>query len=90
MTAHHQQLYDHRDIPDGVYYPNTQERDFTSMQLKLDALLLASEAPRGLVGLQHFSDEELKEIENALRRVRGKPDVKKVIQSLIEGDQGGA
>src|SRR5438874_2728279 len=36
---------------------NTQERDFTSLQLKLDALLSRSGAPHGLLGLQEFSDE---------------------------------
>jgi low affinity Fe/Cu permease len=63
---------------------NTQERDFKSMQLKLDALLRASGAPRGLVGLQDFSDEDLRRLERAFHRLRGRPDVADVVRSLEE------
>src|SRR6266542_3031386 len=46
---------------------NTQNRDFKSLQLKLDILLSVSEDTHpGLVALHHLSDQDLHRLEHAL------------------------
>jgi low affinity Fe/Cu permease len=69
---------------------NTQERDFRSLQLKFDALLQASEAPDGLVGLQKLSEEDLDRLEQAFHRLRGQPNVAKIVRSLEAGSSTSA
>jgi low affinity Fe/Cu permease len=62
---------------------NTQNRDFKSLQLKLDILLSTTEdAHPGLVSLHHFSDEDLHRLERALKRKRGDHAIEDVIESL--------
>jgi low affinity Fe/Cu permease len=46
---------------------NTQNRDFKSMQIKLDALLAANEdVPNGLMNLHNLKDAELHRLEQTI------------------------
>ena len=67
---------------------NTQERDFKSLQIKLEALLKSVDAPDGLLVVQEFSDEDLERLEEAFRRLRGTPRVGDVVRAIEEGRQG--
>jgi len=67
---------------------NTQERDFKSLQIKLDALLRAADAPDGLVAVQEFSDEDLERLEEAFRRLRGTPKVGELVRAIEAGRRG--
>ena len=50
---------------------NTQNRDFKSMQIKLDALLAANEdVPNGLMNLHNLEDAELNRLEQAIEQSR--------------------
>src|SRR5437667_9995817 len=65
---------------------NTQNRDFKALQLKLDILLYASdEAHPGLINLHNLSDNDLRRIEKAIKRLRGRHDIEAIIESLENG-----
>jgi low affinity Fe/Cu permease len=52
---------------------NTQNRDFKSMQIKLDALLAADkDVPNGLMNLHNLEEAELHRLESAIERLAGK------------------
>jgi low affinity Fe/Cu permease len=62
---------------------NTQNRDFKSMQIKLDALLAADEnVPNGLMNLHNLDDADLHRLERAIERLAGKRDIDAIIESL--------
>ena len=62
---------------------NTQNRDFKSMQIKLDALLAANEdVPNGLVNLHNLEDAELNRLEQAIESLAGKRDIDAIVKSL--------
>ena len=62
---------------------NTQNRDFAALQLKIDALLLASDSPaRSLASLHNLTDEELARLENALTKARGRHNIDEIIEFL--------
>jgi low affinity Fe/Cu permease len=62
---------------------NTQNRDFKSLQIKLDSLLLAvNEVPNGMVNLHDLPDKDLNKLERAFARMAGRIDVGAVIESL--------
>jgi low affinity Fe/Cu permease len=64
---------------------NTQNRDFKSMQIKLDALLAANEdVPQGLMNLHNLEDAELNRLEQAIERLAGKRDIDAIVKSLEE------
>ena len=66
---------------------NTQNRDFKSLQLKLDILLYASDdAHPGLINLHRLSDEDLHRLEKAIRKLRGRHDIESIIESLEKED----
>ncbi len=68
---------------------NTQNRDFTAIQLKLDELLRASKnTHRGMVNLHNMSDEDLRRLEKAFERFGGH-DIEDVLRSLEESSKGG-
>ena len=51
----------------------TQNRDAQAMQLKLDELLRAiTKARTGLVGLEHMSEEDLKEVQHEFAAIQQK------------------
>ena len=59
---------------------NTQNRDFKSMQIKLDALLAANEnVPNGLINLE---DADLKRLEKAVESLARKHDIEAIVTSL--------
>ena len=43
---------------------NSQNRDSTAIQVKLDELIRVSKAQNELVGIEHLTDEEIEEIRN--------------------------
>jgi low affinity Fe/Cu permease len=49
---------------------NTQNRDNTALQAKLDELIRASKAKNEFIGIEHLSDEELEEILEQCERHR--------------------
>src|SRR5688572_25285906 len=62
---------------------NTQNRDFKSMQIKLDALLAANEnVPKGLMNLHNLADAELAHLEKAIEDLAGERDIKAIVQAL--------
>ena len=62
---------------------NTQNRDFKSMQIKLDALLAANEdVPNGLMNLHNLEDAELNRLEQAIESLAGKRDIDAIVKSL--------
>jgi low affinity Fe/Cu permease len=61
---------------------NTQERDFKSLQLKLDALILSAGSGRGLVALEELTDDELARLEQTIRRLRGNADIDTIVETL--------
>jgi low affinity Fe/Cu permease len=62
---------------------NTQNRDFKSMQIKLDALLAANEdVPNGLMNLHNLEDAELNQLEQAIESLAGKRDIDAIVKSL--------
>jgi low affinity Fe/Cu permease len=62
---------------------NTQNRDFKSMQIKLDALLAANEnVPNGLINLHNLEDADLKRLEKAVESLAGKRDIEAIVTSL--------
>jgi low affinity Fe/Cu permease len=62
---------------------NTQNRDFKSMQIKLDALLAADKnVPNGLMNLHNLDDADLHRLEEAIERLAGERDIDAVIKSL--------
>jgi low affinity Fe/Cu permease len=62
---------------------NTQNRDFKSMQIKLDALLAANkEVPNGLMNLHNLEDSELNRLEQAIEGLVGKRDIDAIVKSL--------
>ncbi len=62
---------------------NTQNRDFKSMQIKLDALLAANEdVPNGLMNLHNLGDAELNRLEQAIEHLAGKRDIDAIVKSL--------
>ena len=62
---------------------NTQNRDFQSLHLKLDALLHASEkTPRGLMNLHNLADEDLHRLEQVFERLAGRRDIEEIVRSL--------
>ena len=62
---------------------NTQNRDFKSMQIKLDALLAADEnVPNGLMKLHNLSDADLKRLEKAIESLAGRRDIDGIVRSL--------
>ena|SRR5688572_28238115 len=62
---------------------NTQNRDFQALQIKLDALLLASDSPlRVLASLHNLSESDLRRMEKAIEQSRGKHDVNEIVQLL--------
>jgi low affinity Fe/Cu permease len=64
---------------------NTQNRDFKSLQIKLDALLAANEnVPHGLINLHNLSDADLDRLEKALERIAGRRDIDAIVKSLEE------
>jgi low affinity Fe/Cu permease len=66
---------------------NTQNRDFKALQLKLDILIYASDDTHpGLINLHKFSDEDIKRLEHALKRLRGRHDIETILQALEKSD----
>jgi low affinity Fe/Cu permease len=62
---------------------NTQNRDFQALQLKLDALLLASDGPaRSLASLHNISDDDLHRLEGALTKARGRHNIDEIVRFL--------
>ena len=62
---------------------NTQNRDFKSLQIKLDALLAADEnVPNGVMNLHNLEDEDLHRLEKTFERLAGKRDIDAIIRSL--------
>ena len=62
---------------------NTQNRDFQSLHLKLDALLHASEkTPRGLMNLHNLADEDLHRLEQVFERLARRRDIEEIVRSL--------
>jgi low affinity Fe/Cu permease len=62
---------------------NTQNRDFKSMQIKLDALLAANEdVPNGLMNLHNLEDAELDKLERAIENLAGKRDIDAIVKAL--------
>jgi low affinity Fe/Cu permease len=62
---------------------NTQNRDFKSMQIKLDALLAANEdVPHGLMNLHNLEDAELNRLEQAIESLARKRDIDDIVKSL--------
>ena len=62
---------------------NTQNRDFKSMQIKLDALLAANEdVPNGLMNLHNLEDAELNRLEHTIECLAGKRDIDAIVKSL--------
>jgi low affinity Fe/Cu permease len=62
---------------------NTQNRDFKSMQIKLDSLLAASEnVPQGLMNLHNLEDTDLVRLEKAFERLAGQRDINAIVHSL--------
>ena len=62
---------------------NTQNRDFKSLQIKLDALLAANEkVPHGLMNLHNLDDKDLHRLEKAFERLAGKRDINAIVASL--------
>lgn len=62
---------------------NTQNRDFKSMQIKLDALLAADEnVPNGLLNLHNLEDAELARLERAIESLAGRRDIDTIVKSL--------
>src|SRR5262249_21690424 len=62
---------------------NTQNRDFRALQLKLDALLQASdEVHPGLVNLHNLSEDDSERLEQAFQRSAGRHGVDEVVRFL--------
>lgn len=62
---------------------NTQNRDFKSMQIKLDSLLAANEnVPEGLMNLHNLDDADLARLEKAFERLAGQRDIDAIVHSL--------
>jgi low affinity Fe/Cu permease len=62
---------------------NTQNRDFKSLQIKLDALLAADKnVPNGIMNLHNLDDEDLHRLEKAFERLAGKRDIDAIVKSL--------
>jgi low affinity Fe/Cu permease len=62
---------------------NTQNRDFKSMQIKLDALLAANEdVPNGLMNLHNLEDAELNRLEQTIESLAGKRDIDAIVKAL--------
>ena len=62
---------------------NTQNRDFKSLQIKLNALLAADEnVPNGIMNLHNLEDKDLHRLEKAMERLAGKRDIDAIIRSL--------
>jgi low affinity Fe/Cu permease len=62
---------------------NTQNRDFKSLQIKLDALLAADEdVPNGIMNLHNLDDQDLHRLEKAFERLAGKRDIDAIVKSL--------
>ena len=62
---------------------NTQNRDFQSLQLKLDALLLTSGGPASaLASLHNLTDDELQRLETAMTEARGDHNVDEIVKFL--------
>jgi low affinity Fe/Cu permease len=62
---------------------NTQNRDFKSMQIKLDALLAANkDVPNGLMNLHNLEDAELLKLEKAIEDLAGERDIDDIVRSL--------
>jgi len=67
---------------------NTQNRDNSALQAKLDELIRASKAKNEFIGIEHLSDEELDEIleqceqhrPDVLRRAEARADSKRKAQ----------
>ena len=56
---------------------NTQNRDASAMQAKLDELIRAVEDARGeFIGIEHLTDKEIEGIRTALERTHGAGDDK--------------
>src|ERR1051325_5578971 len=66
---------------------NTQNRDFKSLQLKLDVLILTSgDAHPGLIHLHKLSDADLHRLEQTIKRVRGRHEIDTIIESLEKSE----
>jgi low affinity Fe/Cu permease len=62
---------------------NTQNRDFKSMQIKLDALLAANEdVPNGLMNLHNLEDDDLEKLEKTIEDLAGERDIDEILRSL--------
>jgi low affinity Fe/Cu permease len=62
---------------------STQNRDFKSIQIKLDALLAANEnVPNGLMNLHNLADADLDRLEKAFERLAGQRDIDAIVKSL--------
>jgi low affinity Fe/Cu permease len=62
---------------------NTQNRDFKSMQIKLDALLAADEnVPRGVMNLHNLPDGDLARLEEAIEDLAGERDIEAILQAF--------
>jgi low affinity Fe/Cu permease len=62
---------------------NTQNRDFKSMQIKLDSLLAANDdVPNGLINLHNLADAQLDRLEKAIESLAGKRDIDAIIEAF--------
>jgi low affinity Fe/Cu permease len=62
---------------------NTQNRDFKSMQIRLDALLAANDdVPNGLINLHNLADAQLDRLEKAIESLAGKRDIDAIIEAF--------
>jgi low affinity Fe/Cu permease len=69
---------------------NTQNRDFKSMQIKLDSLLAANEnVPNGLMNLHNLADSELARLEKAIEHLAGERDIDAILRAFKRMEQKG-
>ena len=68
---------------------NTQNRDGSAIQAKLDELILTSKAENAFIGIEKLTDKELDELrEHSLRRSKAHQDLQERLVLEIEGRAG--
>jgi hypothetical protein len=73
LATGYQHRHDHRHLSDGLSHPIDPEPRFEGDSSKLDELLRAiTKARTGMVGLEHMSEEELKQVETEFASLRAR------------------